>query len=189
MDYQHWYALFVATGHENSVRLQIEDKLSRVTGVRACTFVPKRMMKERKGGVFSIKCRLMFPSYVLIGTEQIEEVYDLVREIGGVLRFLRNDDEFQEVRLEEISKLVYMADANGVIGESKVQLNADDRIEVLSGPLKGFDGWIKRFNRRKGRVAIEILLGMERREIWLGVELVDKVDGVPFDIAQLGLSV
>jgi hypothetical protein len=69
-----------------------------------------------------------------------------------------------------------MADDDGIIGESKVHLNKGDRVEVLSGPLKGFDGWITKLNRRKSRVAIDVLLGLERREIWLGAEFVDTTD-------------
>jgi transcription antitermination factor NusG len=84
-----------------------------------------------------------------------------------VIKFLKTEDKFQEIRLEEIYKLTYMADSDGVIGGSVIRLNKDDYIEVLSGPLKGFEGWITKLNRRKSRVAVNVLLGSNRHEVCL----------------------
>jgi hypothetical protein len=46
----------------------------------------------------------------------------------------------------------------------------------MSDPLKGEDGYIKKFNRRKGRVAVDFLLGTERHKIWLAVRLLENAD-------------
>jgi transcriptional antiterminator NusG len=67
-----------------------------------------------------------------------------------------------------------MADDEGVIGESEVALDVNDRIRVLSGPLKGMDGYITKFNRRRGQVTVNFLLGTERHKISLSVKLVEE---------------
>jgi transcriptional antiterminator NusG len=177
MDFQHWYALFVVTGQEDAICRHIEYALRHAKTVRAQAFVPKRRLKERKGGIVIEACKAMFPGYVLIGTEQISELSGPVSGIDGVIRFLKDREGFQEVRPEEIAGLIHMAGEDGVISESKVRLGQNDRVEVLSGPLKGFDGWITKLNRRKSRVAISVLFGAERREVWLGAEFVDRIDG------------
>jgi transcriptional antiterminator NusG len=188
MDFQHWYAIFVMTGQEDSIRRRLENKLTDSESVKARFFVPKRKLKERKDGVVIEVCRVMFPGYVLVGTEQIDEVFDFVNNIKGVLRFLKNNDEFQEVHLEEISRLIYMTDDEGVIGDSKVWLNENDRVEVLSGPLKGFDGWITKLNRRKNRVAVSVLFGTERHEVWLGAEFIERSVVDPVVAALVGIA-
>jgi transcriptional antiterminator NusG len=176
MDFKHWYAIFVATGHEDSVKLNIELLLDKRGSVKAALFVPKRLTKDPKQGEVKEVLRPMFPGYVLVGTEQIEQVWDLALGIKGILKFLRSSDEdrkFQQVQLSEIARLLYMADESGVIGESEVVVDEHNQISVLSGPLKGELGYITKFDRRKGRVAVNFLFGTERHEIWLAVRVVE----------------
>ena len=177
MDFHRWYAIFVVTGQEESIRTMIIEALSVHGGVEAQLFVPKARLKlptdlARKLGKDE-KVVTMFPGYVLVGTDNIEAVYNAAANLKSVLRFLKNDnDDFQQIRLEEISRLIYMADEKDTIGESEAFLDESKRIVVLSGPLKGEEGRIAKFNRRKGRVAVEFLIGTERREIWLSVKLI-----------------
>jgi len=174
MDFQHWYVIFVLTGREERVKEELERQLEKHKDVKACFFIPKRFIRELKDGKWYEVERVMFPGYVLVGTEGIERVFDVALGVQGKLRFLRSNDsdkDFQEVRLDEISRLVYMVDERGVIGESEVTLNGDGRAVVLSGPLKGEEGHITKFDRRKGRVRIAFLIGNERHEIWLAVRL------------------
>jgi len=173
LDFKHWYAAFVMTGQEDKIVARISDSLAERKDAKVRLLVPKRSIRERKAGKVTEQIKVMFPGYVLIGTEQIDEVSRLIAEVKGVLRILKNDDEFQEIRLEEISRLVHMANDKGVIGESKIWLNENDRVEVISGPLKGYEGLITKLNRRKNRVAVNILLGTEHREVWLAAEFVD----------------
>ena len=171
VDYRQWYAVFVVTGQEEKVRVLIENRLSKYSSIQAKLFVPRRLMRERKNGIVGEENRIMFPGYVLVGTDDIERIFDIAIGLKGVLKFLQNGDEFQKIRLEEISRLVYMADNDDLIGESEICFDKDDQIVVLSGPLKGEEGRITKLNRRKGRVAVEFDIGAERHEIWLSVRL------------------
>ena len=96
-----------------------------------------------------------------------------------MLRFLKTDDDkFYQLPIDEISWIAYLTDESDVIEESEVYLDEDNRIVVQSGPLKGEEGRIKRFNRRSRRVAVEFLIGAERREVWLSVRVVKSRRGV-----------
>jgi len=176
VDFRHWYAIFVMTGQEEKVRAQIGEKLSK-RDISAQLFVP--WVKVRLAADMARKLgkeeqdEIMFPGYVLAGTDDIDGVFNAAKGLKGVLKVLKNDDGFQEVRLEEISRLVYMAGEDDVIGVSEVCLDGDNRIVVLSGPLKGEEGRITKFNRRRQRVAVEFWIGAERREVWLSVKLVE----------------
>lgn len=57
--------------------------------------------------------------------------------------------------------------------------------KILFSKLKGEDGWITKFNKRKGRVAVNILLGTERHKIWLIVRLVGTVTCITFNEARV----
>jgi transcriptional antiterminator NusG len=169
MDFKHWYAVFVITGQEESVCRRIEQKFADRETLKAKLFVPKRIIHERKDGIVSKLHRVLFPGYVLVGTEQIEKISPFITNTAGVLNVLKADNYYLEISLEEISGLIYMADAHGVIGESKIRLNEENRIEVIAGPLKGEEGKIVKYDRRRNRVAVEFLFGTKRHNIWLGV--------------------
>ena len=49
----------------------------------------------------------------------------------------------------------YILDEDNLISESKVCLDEDRRSAVLSGSLKGMEGHIKKFNRKRGCLAVE----------------------------------
>jgi len=180
MDFKHWYAIAVLTGKEERVRARIAEKLTDTEkSIEAQLFVPRIKHKlpqdlaQKMGKEEQVK--IMFPGYVLVGTDDIDGVFNVANGMKSVLKFLKSDDgEFLEIKLEEISRLVYMADEEDVIGASDVYLNEDNRIVVLSGPLKGEEGRITKFNRRRGRVAVEFVIGTRRQEVWLSVRLVGK---------------
>jgi transcriptional antiterminator NusG len=183
MDYRHWYALFVMTGREDIVKHKLDLLLAKREDTTAAVFVPKRFIIDTNASGQTEVLRIMFPGYVLIGTAQVERVFALTRGLKDVNKFLRTNDEdkeFQEIALSEIMHIINLCDNDGIIRESMVTLDENGRIEVLSGPLKGEDGYITKFNRRLGRVAVDFLLGTERHELWLTVKVVEQ-EGTPGD--------
>ncbi|MFP3153151.1 hypothetical protein LQZ18_01710 [Lachnospiraceae bacterium ZAX-1] len=109
-------------------------------------------MSERRNGGWEDVLKLMFPGYVLIGTEQIEDVYKLIVRVQSVLDVLQNDDEFLEVRLEEIARLIQMADDNGIIQKSQGIFDENNLFKITSDLLNGHDDWIVKYRVRNRRV-------------------------------------
>jgi transcription antitermination factor NusG len=69
-----------------------------------------------------------------------------------------------------------MQDNDGVVGTSNVEYDKGNRIRVLAGSPKGQEGRITKVDKRKGRVKVKFALANIRREIWLGMRVVDKAD-------------
>jgi hypothetical protein len=88
-----------------------------------------------------------------------------------------NEGKFQKIELSEISRLVYMADNDGIIGESVVTLeqrsthSCSVRFAERRGRL-----YHEVQQGRKGRVAVDFLLGTAQCEIWLAVRLAENVN-------------
>jgi transcriptional antiterminator NusG len=173
MDFKHWYAIHVITGQESSTSRRIETELRKHDSFTAQIFLPRVQLFEFHNKVRVPVTKIMFPGYLLIGTDAIEQVYDAIRNCKGVLKFLRSDDyEFQELRPDEIARLAYMSDDSGLVGVSSVTLDENARIVVLAGPLKGMDGYITKYDRRRGRVAVDFLLGSAHHTITMSVRVV-----------------
>jgi len=164
-----WYAIHVRTGREDAVCEEIRKQVA-LLGYNAEyeLLVPKRKLQERRQGEFVEVIRTMFPGYVLAQSEDIREFANVVTRGKGIFRFLQNEGEFQEIRLEEISAIVYMTDEAGVIGPSEALLEGD-LITVVSGPLKGCEGLIKKIDKHHRRAKVEFWLDGRRHQIDLAV--------------------
>jgi transcription antitermination factor NusG len=115
----------------------------------------------------------MFPGYVLVGTDDIDSVFEHTFRLRGVWGFLEDaGEEFHEIPWGEIEWLINMVDEADVVGISEVRLDENNRIVVLSGPLMGKEVRILKFNRRRERVMVAFQMGTVRREVWLSVRLV-----------------
>jgi transcriptional antiterminator NusG len=175
-EFRHWYAFCVLTGREDRVKAELERELAELPDIEFSILVPKRELVERRCGENHTVLKIMFPGYVIVGTEQIYRFADIAKQNSSVLYALSEDSEFLEIYLHEISPLIYMLDDNDVIGVSEVEFGENSRIRVLAGPLKGLDGWIVKTDIRRGRVKVKFAWTNIRREIWLGVRAVENAD-------------
>jgi len=90
-----------------------------------------------------------------------------------VYSILKDECEPVPIRDEEMAVILALTSQGDTIGFSEVYKEGD-RIEVISGPLKGLEGIIEKFDARKNRIKVRIqFLGKEKR-IDLGAHLVNK---------------
>lgn len=173
-----WYALFVETGKEEQVKKHINNTMSSSnTSIPYELLIAKREVREKKDGMVRTVVKRMFPGYILLETEEILKFYLKLKTTRCEHYFgvLRNGSYFKEVRLEEISNIIYMSNSDGVIGSSDVFVE-NDRILVKKGPLTNYDGFIKKVDRRKHRVKVLFMFNGEKHYIDLSVNFIDKFD-------------
>ena len=60
VDTRNWYAAFVTTGEEERVKERLKYRLED----RFRIIVPKRKLRERKGGIWKYNIRTLFSEYV-----------------------------------------------------------------------------------------------------------------------------
>ena len=57
------------------------------------------------------------------------------------------------------------------VGLSKVAVGENQRIKIISGPLKNLEGQIKKINLHKRVAEVEVRLLGRRRTLYLGIEI------------------
>lgn len=170
-----WYVIFVETGYEDEFcRYTDKIKNQRYAGIQYKLLVPKRKIFERKQGIQREVIKTMFPSYVLLETESIYEFYLQAKNSPHIIRFLRDNNYFLEVRREEIKQILMMVDSQGLIEMSKAFVE-NDRVRITEGPLLGMEGIIKRIDKRKGRAKVNFTLNEKSLLIDLGIEIMEKI--------------
>jgi transcriptional antiterminator NusG len=166
-DERKWYAVFVATGEEEKVKERIHFRIND----ELKALVPKRRMRERKEGKWQERIRPLFPGYVLLNGQIDNRTHNLISDIPGVIRLLKDTNGPQEIHENEIWVLRRLIAENEIIGCSKLYVH-DEKIKVVEGPLMGLEGYIKAVNKRKGRVKVFLNLMGEPRIVELCITMV-----------------
>jgi len=169
-DNNKWYALFVKTGQEEKVRKRIEFSLNDVVK----TMVPKRKLRERRGGVWKTVIRKLFPGYVLLSGDMDGSNYHTIKSTPGILKLLKTGYEPARIdpwEMDIVNRLMY----NGDTIEYSDCFIKDGKIIVTSGPLLNMEGNIISVDRRKGRVKVNIAFMGEPRIVDLGISILQPV--------------
>lgn len=66
-----WHGIFVVTGEEEKAKERVKYRLQDGFTV----VVPKRKLRVRKGGVWKVETKVLFPGYVLINGEITTDIY------------------------------------------------------------------------------------------------------------------
>lgn len=168
---ENWYALFVKSGSED----RIQRDLTRKFGDNLGFYVPKKLMKERKGGKWNKKIRPLFPGYILVTGEISDELYYQLKEVLDIYFILKDGNKPSPISLDEIEPIIHLMSLgnNGVIGSSDIIIE-NDSVFVKSGPLTAFEGRIISVNHRKGRAKVRFNILDQEKIVELAVNVLSK---------------
>jgi transcriptional antiterminator NusG len=168
VELDNWYVLFVLTGEEDKVKERLNYRLSDDFSL----YVPKRRIRERKGGVWTNETKVLFPGYVLLNGEMDVQTYYNMKNVPNLLRLLRSGKDFISLDNSEISVLSKLIGNDEVIGFSSV-LMENGRVRVIDGPLYSLEGHIASIDHRKGRAKVRLNFLGEERTVDLGVTILE----------------
>jgi|GEM_PF-135193 len=163
----NWYALFVKTGKEDAVKHQI---LTRLGDANCKCCVPKRRVPEKKNGQVSHVVKTMFPGYVFIQLEMNFDIYYEIKTIPNIhslLNFTNKKDKelqqnnaeetfFKYIPNEEMTRLLTLINFESDVMEYSQLLIKNGRVTILSGPLVGKEGLLKKIDKHKSRAKLSI---------------------------------
>lgn len=166
-----WYIMYVQTRHEDIIYNQINSSLSRSNkNIQYQLLIPKRKITERKNAKYHQVLRNLFPGYIFVNTEQIIDFYYSVISINKIYKFIKVDNDFLEVKQDEIDSILDLVNNEGVIEISEA-CNTENGIKILNGPLYKIEGKIRKIDKRKGRARVEFLIQCKKIHIDLGIKI------------------
>jgi transcription termination/antitermination protein NusG len=148
----HWYAVQVASGCEKRVKSNLEQRIASFdVGDRILQVeIPKTpTVKIRKDGSRQQSEEKVFPGYVLVNMIMDDEAWQVVKNTANVINFVGSEQKrgygrgrghVKPVPLSfgEVQRIFKQAiEQEPVI---KAHLATGDKIIVLSGPFKDFEG-------------------------------------------------
>lgn len=173
-----WHALQCAGGSEKKIKIICADMPDSPVA-----FTPARELYIKKAGNISVQTKPFFPGYVLLNFRRVlnfREAMQIVRQLrlidgtGGAIRMAgmnlnegaTGDDLVMPVAQHEIDFLLDLTAEGEVIRPSKV-VRENEEIRIISGPLRGLEGIVKKFEARKNRIKIAVEFLGETRLIEL----------------------
>jgi transcription termination/antitermination protein NusG len=147
-----WYAVQVASGCENRVKLNLEQRIETLdvaNRILQIEIPQTPIIKPNKGGKHKEIAEKVFPGYVLIKMVMDDETWQVVKNTPNVINFVgaeqkrrygRGRGHVKPVPLgaSEVERIFKQAQEQKPI--VKIDMATGDKIVVLSGPFKDFEG-------------------------------------------------
>lgn len=165
-----WYVIQVYTGKELEIAQQCRD---RVVVEGEDVFVPLAERWTKIRGERTLITSRLFPGYVFIETDRIEDFYKRLNRIYAMTKVLRTGEEMTPIHPEEEEYLKRLGGKEHVVKYSEGYIEGD-KLVVTSGPLKDFEGKVKKILRHKRLAVLEISLLGQNVEVTLGMGVVEK---------------
>lgn len=154
------YVIYVVSGRE-------DDIVRHLRKMGYAVYVPKRILKQRKNGVYYRIPQILFPCYVFIDAKKISpEAYYKIRSVNGVGYFLNTNIPLPKSEAEYIKDLC----RNGEIGISKGIL-INGKLKITDGFLKRYEDRIIKYSKRQHRATVELTLYGKPHRIVCGVDI------------------
>lgn len=167
-----WYAIQVISGQEFIVKRWIEK-----TGLAEDCFIPIRELQKKYQGSWKLVKEKLIPGYLFVVTENPVQMMLKLYAIPRFTKLLgRTDQGFLPLSEQEIDFLKRFGDEQHVSHLSKVEVTEGDRVRVLDGDLKNFEGEIVRINLHRRTAVVRIPFMGKTADIYLGIELVQRVN-------------
>ncbi len=168
-----YFCINVMTAKEEESRLRISKLLESKGFEDFLVWFPKKEMKEKRKGLYATVERPLFPSYLFIyweGELEMDFPFYEIRRIPNVIRILEYDDGTHNLKGRDMgfAKWIHMHD--GFIRQSKVIYRPGQRLHIVEGPLRGFDGNVIKVDRHHKRITLRFELGEIVNDVSFSVE-------------------
>lgn len=146
-----YYCIMVKTGEEQSFKTRALAALKEQFPDMELFFF-QRTLRSNRGEYFE---RPIFPGYVFLAIEKLTaEFFLLLRQVKDFCRILRdnkNPTMFIGSSLEQLKIFIHNGEHWGV---SKVKILSGMKIQAVSGPFVGLEGYVHKINRKKKQITI-----------------------------------
>ena len=160
--------LFCITGTEQSIVDQIQTSCPdvRATAMRQLKYRTCKKVKTQEEAI-------LLPSYVFFeAPSTMEPSVEFPRQ--NIIRILSTDDGMWQLQGEDERFVKWLFQYDGLLGFSQAY-KENDRIRIISGPLKDMEGKIKRVDKRGKSGQVVLSFYGKEISVWLGFELIESI--------------
>lgn len=166
-----WYVIQVRTGTEEKIRFQCEAKIPKKV-LEHC-FIPHYEERRKIQGTWRTLEKILFPGYVFLITENVEELFLQLKKIIGLTKLLGTGNEITALTESETAFLKRFGGEEQIVRMSEGIIEGS-RTKILSGPLMGMEGQIRKIDRHKRKAWLEVEMFGRTQLVEIGLEITMK---------------
>lgn len=166
-----WYVMQVRTGTEENILNQCQKRIPK--GILEHCFIPYYEEQRHIQGKWVIKKKILFPGYVFVITENLELLYENLKQIIGLTKLIGSGQEIIPLTEKEQHFLQEFGGDDQLVAMSEGVIE-NSVIRVTSGPLQGKEGCIRKIDRHKRKAWLELEMFGRSQMIQVGLEIVSK---------------
>ena len=160
--------IFCLTGKEASVAEKIKLNFPDI-----CALALRQKKRKTKTGRTTVENVVLFPGYVFFKTDEDNFVFELTR-IDGVLSVLSTPKGDWRLWGEDEKFAAWVFQNHGLIDFSKAYREGD-RIHIISGPLKDYEGEVIKIDKRNRNGQVALCFSGKTMKVWLGFEFINSI--------------
>lgn len=153
-----WYVVHTYSGFENKVKQNIEHVVS-IQGKReffSQVVIPSEAIIEIKDGKKRKLTRNLMPGYILVEMESDEELFNLIKNIGGVSGFVGGGDIPAPLSEEEANNVLHLVENKTEKPKPEIRYRLGEQVKVIEGPFLNFQGNIESIDEEKGKIRVMV---------------------------------
>ncbi len=166
-----WYVMQVSTGSEEKIRIQCECHIDDVV-LQSC-FIPHYEEKRKIDGTWKICKKKLFPGYVFLVSENLEQLVDSLKKVTGFTKLIGTGDTIVPLTEKEINFLMRFGGKDHTVEMSEGIIEGD-QIIITEGPLMGQEAMIKKIDRHKRKAWLEMEMFGRMQRVEVGLEITKK---------------
>lgn len=136
-------------------------------------FLPRYEEKRKIWGEWKILKKLLFPGYVFVISDDIDQLYQKLKKVIGLTKLIGTGKEIIPLTEEEVRLLMKFGGEEQIVAMSKGIIEGS-KVIINSGPLKGMEGYIRKIDRHKRKAYLEVPMFNGMQNIQVGLEIVSK---------------
>ncbi len=159
---RRWYVIHTYSGYEDAVAKNLKQRVESL-GMEDKIFnilVPKEKKIKIKDGKRKVVEEKIYPGYILVEMIVTDDSWYVVRNTPRVTGFIGAGTTPIPVKKEEIEKLKKRMGMKEP--KFKIDFKKGDRVKIVDGPFKDFDGKVQEVDEEKGKV--KVLINMFGRD-------------------------
>lgn len=182
-DIYKWYAIRVVAGHENKVKIYLDNQIreEQLENYIKTVMIPLEKVFEVKNGKKKIKYKNFYPGYILLEaflTDGIKRTLAKVPSVMGVVGAKNiKGQKLEPVPLKdtEIKRIMAILNDENLTEKIDLKLADGDAVKVTNGPFNNFNGVVLEINTEKMKVKVMVSIFGRKTPIELEFNQIEKL--------------
>ena len=178
-----WYAVRIISGHENKVKLFIDNQIKeeglehKIKNV----LIPLEKVFEVKNGKKKIKYKNFFPGYILLEVDLDDRIKRMLAQVPSLMGVVGSKNikgqrlEPVPLRESEIKRIKAILNDENASEKIDLKLVEGDSVKVTNGPFNNFSGVVLEINTEKMKVKVMVSIFGRKTPIELEFNQIEKL--------------